>query len=594
MPRRCVAAGQTAGQSGRCWGGLVVLITTLALVGCRNDSKLAQQIQSRRQAKQQSQSHQDHLAETFALLRQFIELEPKRAQRQIAYHLNRWSDTKPPSKATVPELVKTIRDILPERQLESRIGSLTFQPSDSNHLRDSYLYQQLYNWVDTPQHDDALLAEWLKQQSKELGQIPADQLRTATRLFDWTVRNIALELDQQQMPAPPGPELPFGMTFRGAGYRQTNNQCLMRGTGDGLQRADVFIQLCLQAEIPAAMIATIDGTSGELTPFCVGVLIADEIYLFEPRLGIFVPGPDQVGIATLGQARSDAVILRRLGIAGLDQFTYPIRKEDVQQCVALLALLPETISPRMQQLQSGLTGERRMNVYVDADQMAEQFDAVTGISSVRLWQVPLLSEIYKVACDQHAQRDPVFAFWYFARWAMLDADYEMAKKLSQGRWQHLVGQFSDSEDESQPGARKLYLEQRSPEFEIEDLRIDVDLQAAYGIRRRDLGVDGQQFEQQIAQIQTMMRLGKRTATYWLSLLQADDGRLETAEGWLQKRVLDEDQQSYWIPAARYNLGRVVEALGKTDQAIEIYKREDEPQEHGNRIRARLLENQTAP
>ena len=88
-----------------------------------------------------------------------------------------------------------------------------------------------------------------------------------------------------------------------------------------------------------------------------------------------------------------------------------------------------------------------------------------------------------------------------------------------------------------------------------------------------------------------MRLGKRTATYWLSLLQADDGRLETAEGWIQKRVLDEEQQSPWIPAARYNLARLAEERGETDRAIEMYKRVNEIQEHGNRIRARLVAKQ---
>jgi tetratricopeptide (TPR) repeat protein len=115
----------------------------------------------------------------------------------------------------------------------------------------------------------------------------------------------------------------------------------------------------------------------------------------------------------------------------------------------------------------------------------------------------------------------------------------------------------------------------------------VELQKQYGIRR-ELGVDPEVYDQQVAQIQNLMRLGKRTATFWLSLLQADDGRLETALGWLEKRVLDDEQQSLWTPAARYNLARLAEALGQTERAIELYKRVGETQEHGNRIRARLL------
>lgn len=590
LPKRSRFTRRLSAANGRI--GCLFLAASILTTGCQDDTDLVRQIQNKRQAKQQLQSQRDHLGETFVLLRQYIDLEPEKAQRQIAYHLNRWSETKPTDTTTAPELVRSIRELIPQEQLEIRLANATFQPQDAQHLRDSFLFHSLYNWVDVDTHDERLLTGWFRkmESDKKLTADQIESLRTATRLFDWTIRNIAIEPNEQLAPAPPGPKFPLGMKFRGAGYRQTDYQSVMRGTGDGLQRAGVFTQLCRQAGIPAAVLGMIDGKTAEITPFCVGVLIGNDIYLFEPTLGIFVPGADQIGIATLAEARRDAVILRRLGIAGLDQFTYPIKKENIQQCVALLNLLPEAISPRMHRLQAGLTGKRRMNVYVDADEMAEKFDAVTGISSVRLWDVPLLAEIYQAECEQESQRDPMFGFWYLARWAMMDAEFNMAKQLARGRWRHLLGQFSDSEDDNVSGARSLYMAQRAPEFEIEDLRIDVDLQKAYGIRR-DLGVDTQRYDQQIAQIQDLMRLGKRTATYWLSLLQADDDRLETAEGWIQKRVLDEQQQSLWVPPARYNLGRIVEALGETERAIELYKREGAPQEHGNRIRARLLAKQ---
>lgn len=562
----------------------------LFTAGCEDDAALVRKIQNERQAKQQLESGQDHLGETFVLLRQYIELDTGKANRQIAYHLNRWSESRPPVQAEVPDLVKSIDRLVPAEQLQDRIANPTFQASDAQHLRDSFLFSELYSWVDSEQNDERLLADWFASIEDDLSADEFDSLKKATRLFDWTTRNIALEPDQRLTPAPPGPNFPLGIQFRGPGYRQTDYQTLMRGTGDGLQRAGVFTQLCRQADIPAAVLGTIDEQSGESKPFCVGVLIGQEIYLFEPKLGIFVPGPGQVGIATLSQARRDPVVLRRLGIAGLDEFTYPVRSDDVQQCVALLNVLPEAISPRMAQLQSGLTGDKRMKVYVDADGLAEQFDQVTGIGRIEIWDVPLLAEVYKSVCQEYAERDPVFNFWYIARWAMMDAEFDMAEKLSRGRWRHLTGQFADIEEEDEEGARTLYLTQRAPEFEIEDLRIDVDLQKAYGIRR-DLGIDSQTYDQQVRQVQAMMRLGKRTATYWLSLLQADDGRLETAEGWIQKRVLDEQQQSPWIPAARYNLARLAEELGDTDRAIEMYKRENEIQEHGNRIRARLVAKQ---
>lgn len=96
-------------------------------------------------------------------------------------------------------------------------------------------------------------------------------------------------------------------------------------------------------------------------------------------------------------------------------------------------------------------------------------------------------------------------------------------------------------------------------------------------------------------------MGKNAATYWISLIQYEDQRYETAETWFSKRVLDSelisrreltgDSLSPWVPAARYNLARSLERSGEIDEAIELYKTDGDPQEHGNRLRARLLDKQ---
>jgi hypothetical protein len=245
----------------------------------------------------------------------------------------------------------------------------------------------------------------------------------------------------------------------------------------------------------------------------------------------------------------------------------------------------------MKLLESGLTGERRMTIFVDVDALAAQIDQVPGIAGVRFWDMPLLAEIYEQEMREASDRDPLIAFWFVSKWAILDAPIEMAQQLALGRWRHLHGQFDKDEIENTEGARTLYLAQRAPEFEIEKLSIDVDLQKAYGVRR-DLGVDQETFQMQIAQAQSMMRSGKRTATYWISLIQYDDARFDTAVNWFSKRVLIESQLSFWEPAARYNLARSLEQLGQIDRAVEIYKTDGDPQEHGNRIRARLLSRST--
>ncbi len=564
---------------------LMVALGTM-LVGCSSDVDTVRQIQTQRHREMQAQSKHDHLGEAFSLLQRLVELNPEKAYRQIAYHLNRWRETKPDSNPVpAPELLRTLGELLPVEAVAERIEREEFVASDINHLRDAYLFGQLVRWVDSERSDDPLLDQWLTEQQQTLGEDDAQRLRTAARLFDWTARNIAYEPPEMPVPFTDLPPLPPGLKYGGAGYRQSDYLTLWRGTGDSLQRAGVFMQLCRQASIPAFVLSIQSLDTGELKPWCVGVLVGDQIYLFEPELGTHVPGPDQVGIATLEQARSDEVVLRRLNVPGF--FDYHLSKQDVQQCTALLNVIPEGVSSRMKNLESGLTGDRRMIVYTDVDSLAKQIDEATGIAGVRLWQVPLQAEVYRAAVERVAARNPAFGFWHFTRWAIMDAPAELPQKLSEGRWRHLHGQFDSVEEENLEGARKLYLTQRAPEFEIEKLGIDVELQKLYGIRR-ELGMDPKAYEQQVQQIQGMMQLGKRTATYWLSLIQYEDRKYETAESWLVKRALDEDQQSFWVPAARYNLGRAVEQLGQHERAIELYKTDGDLQEHGNRIRARLV------
>lgn len=564
----------------------LMLSTLLVLIGCGSDLEQARKIQSKRQNAMQSQSQQDDLGEVFELLRTFVELNDQKASQQMVYHLNRWKADRVVDQVELPEAFKSVQGLLSPEQLEERFGSTDFQLGDIRHLRDSYLFRRVLQWADRPQSDDPLLQPWLEAKATELSESDANKLRTVTRLFDWTVRNVAYEPMEVPTTGLNSPDMSFGMVLQGAGYRQTDYLTLWRGIGDSLQRSGVFTQLCQQAEIPAFVLARQDAESGELVPWCVAALVADEVYLFEPNLSTYIPGPGQEGIATLDQARKDASVMRRLNVPGF--FDYPLSKDDVQQSIALLNLQPEAIAARMRFLESGLTGDRRLIIHQDLEGLTERIDAVPGIAGVAMWDVPLKADIYHQDMLEASERDPALAFWYRATWAILDAPIDMARELSLGRWRHLHGQFSDEEDGDLQGARTLYLAQRAPEFEIDKLSTDVDLQQAYGVRR-DLGMDQQQYESQLAQAQQIMKGGKRTATYWISLLQYDDARYETSENWFSKRVLLETQLSLWEPSARYNLARCLERLGESDRAVEIYKTDGDPQEHGNRIRARLYQ-----
>ncbi len=579
---------------------LLLGLLTLAWVGCSDDLETARKIQAGRQARQQAETNIDHLGEAFGLVSRLIELNPESAARQITYHLNAWQEAAQASAPTAPasptfpdELLKSVAAVVPVPAAREAIARSTFTPADVEHLHYRYLLRQVSEWVRTSGPTDPLWDSWLQQHREALGPENSEQLAGAIQLFDWTIRNIALEPLEVGEVLPTPPQLPLGMKFMGAGYRQTPLQTLFRGTGDALQRSGTFIGLCRQAQIPACLLATAQNLQGgegaaeaAPRPWLVGVLIGGEVYLFDCGLGVPVVGPNQTGIATLSQARRDASVLRRMNVPGW--FDYPVQRDDIQQLVALLMLQPEGISIRAQRLQQSLTGDLRMAVYDDPQAMASQFQAISGIARTEIWDAPLLSQVYQATIRRASEQDPMLSFYVNAPWTILEADMEQAKRLALGRWRHLQGQFESDEDENFQGAKKLYLSQRQPEFEIAELRTDLELQMQYGIRR-ELGVSPEIYDRQIQQVQAIMRQGKVTATYWLSLIQYDTDRPDLAKTWFEERILGDGIDSRWEIAARYNLARTLERQGDVERAAELYRSEGDPQEHGNRIRARLIQ-----
>jgi hypothetical protein len=575
----------------------VAFLVAVAVGGCNDDTQTLRSIQAKRQLRQQSEAKVDHLGEAFSLVSNLIELQPESAARQIIYHLNSWKLSQSAAAAAdiSTDLLKSVSEIMPLEAATAAANRGTFDEADVEFLKLRYLYRQVADTSRSGPVTDPLFDNWITQNRDALGDDNAAQLAVAMRLFDWTVRNIALQPLESNQPGPT-PPLPLGMKFNGGGYRQTPLQTLFRGTGDALQRCGTFMGLCRQADLPACLLALAPAADGATAntqprPWAVGVLIGKEVYLFDCALGIPVVGPSQAGIATLAQARRDATVLRRMNVPGW--FDYPFQKDDVQQCVALLMMSPESISGRARLLQDALTGDLRLGVYDDPQATVDAFVAVPGIATAKIWDIPLLAQTYQVAVNRIAQQDPMVMFLITAPFAIIEAEYDQAKRLALGRWRHLQGDLEGNEVEGVQGAKKLYLSQRQPEFEIADLRIDVELQKSYGIRR-ELGMPTDVYDRQIQQIQAFMRQGKATATYWLGLIQYDTNRMDLAKNWFRQRVLDDGLQSDWEDAATYNLARTLETMGEWAQATELHKTEGLLQEHGNRIRARMISREPEP
>ncbi|MEM9826807.1 MAG: tetratricopeptide repeat protein [Planctomycetota bacterium] len=548
-------------------------------------------IRSTQQRQLVEETQQDDLAEGIGYVDRLVELNAEEAERQIAYHLNRWLEIRGglDDGASLPDLFKPLNAIVDQGELERRFSQTQFDRTDILHLRNAFLFSRMVEHIDSPEsmHDDPLLSDWLKSVRQQQGDKVADQLTTATRLADWLFRNIAWVPMQIGATAKPS-EVPDGMVHEGPGYRQTVFQTAMRGRGDWMQRSRLFVELCYQANLDGLLVGINLNPAEVADPWAAGVAIGGEVYLFDFETGIFVPGPGGVGIATLSQARRDASVMRRMKVPGF--FDYPIDKETLSSCIAILPVKPEAASPRLKLLNDSLTGKLRFRTHIDLPALVQRVDNAGGISGVRLWEVPLQAEVYQAAMEKSADRDANFAVFYRGKWAMLEEKFPSSERLKTARWRQLKGEFAENEEDGSQGARTLLLLSRSPEFEIDDLRTNVDLQNDYGVRRQ-ANTTPEEYDRQIRAVQSLFRMTKRTATYWISLMQYDDGRFDDASNWFSQRVLLDDQQNVWGNSAKYNLARTYERLGKIDKAIEIYKTQGISNEHGHRIRARLLGKQ---
>ena len=560
-----------------------MLVLTVS-VGCDNDAHLAQQARRQQKAtKHQVQTGVDHLSEAFGYISGLVDLDPEAATRQITYHLNAW-EPKESASAEPMDLAVEVQQAYPAIFGAVRANSPGFIPSDIEHFELCFLLSRVAHWVSDGELHDPILNEWINGLT---GDQSADKrkLQTAARLFDWTIRNIRLEPnvrpDDESRPRPT--DFPEDLTYGGAGYRQTLLQTLWRGSGDGLQRSRIFIALCHQLGLDACMLA-VPGEDDQLRPWVVGLLIGERLYLFDASIGIHIPGPDLGGIATLADAQSDESVTRRMRVPGSSgTFEYPFDPAAVQQVTAWLDVPLETMCNRMKTLEMALTGDRRMVLSADPNRKS-RIEALASIESAQFWPIEIFARRYDQAIEAGMASDAKVLFDEKSRWGMLDHDSMLTLKTA--RWNHLSGQFGRDEEE-RAGAVVGYIDQRVPDVDIENLPFDVEIQRQLGARRQ-LGQTEEQFSFQMKIAQSQFRMAKQVASFWVSIIKFEQGSYETAASWYQKRVLDRDPPSLWSDGARYNFARTHESCDRLAEAIELLKTDGDPQEHGNRLRARLL------
>ena len=175
-------------------------------------------------------------------------------------------------------------------------------------------------------------------------------------------------------------------------------ETLFLGHGTSWERAWTYILLLRQRGIAAAVLAirkTEPAAANQpaketLEPWCVGVLIGDKeksLYLFDPKLGLPIPGPNgvvadtagwlDVRPATLSQVTANPKLLDQLA---LGDKPYWVGKAELKRVVALVEASPLYLSGRAKRIETRLVGDRRL--VLDAEP-SQQADRLKGSGSKR-------------------------------------------------------------------------------------------------------------------------------------------------------------------------------------------------------------------
>ena len=417
------------------------------------------------------------------------------------------------------------------------------------------------------------------------------ELAKALVLFDWTVRNIYLlpeldptdqEIQQQRLS---DAEDPIGAGVRFTGSQRFPWQTLMLGRGDYVDRAKVFMLMAREAGLSAAMLTT----GEDETPWAVGVVVEDQYYLFDTKLGLPIPNATPGQIATLQQLKEDPKLLSALNLtleeSLADDTKYWVTEKDLSTLKAQVYVVPESLSQRINGLEDSLVGEYRLALGAFPSKQLEKLPASDGVEE-KLWDVGFNTHRFRAAVrealpkavsdDQLNDR----LRWYFVEESYIDNFHPYRTS----RVRFFKGDFESFEEDLSRNAIESFQFLTYSQDQIDNLGTDKIMMGIAGLS--DIK-DPAEFDARLRSTQSQMRLVRRDMGYFLSQCLFDNGSPGTSANWLET-IVNKDDVQRWKSGVTYLLGRSYESRKEYDRAIEQYKFEDSQQIHGNLMRVRML------
>lgn len=488
--------------------------------------------------------------------------------------LNQWSRLQSPLAGWQREpLLDTLPNELREMPQVTGIESLSFVPTDGIELRQTVWLREISTWASGESHDD---------------------LERASKLFDWLIRNIQLDADDEAVSY----RLPW--------------QTLLLGHGTAEERAWLFALLGRQQRLTIVVLALPTGEDEPLRTWLPALLHEGELYLFDAALGLPIATADGEHVATLSAVTADDALLRKLDLDA--EHPYPVDAKQAAAAIALIEASPTYLAQRMALLESHLSGSDKLVLSVNATALAEQARACSGVADARLWELPYQRLAAMGGLRRKERQRMAVDFEPFAL-PFLEANHKQAgfiPALWKARDLHLLGNLAGRD-----GAARFYQIARIADSEIDRFKDakrgdivpddptpnvvvpgwfrfvtevqEYDRETKHHFEVTTPGPKEIEDWQRAAKLyMDTARFTKQLASYWLGLLAYEREDYATAIDYLERRTLAVWPDGAVAGGAWYNLGRVYEAQGDIPKAIECYERDESPQRHGNRLRARRL------
>lgn len=465
---------------------------------------------------------------------------------------------------------------------------------DSPHLSQQELFRLMADDFQPEDDDERPFESVIKKLNSDVSGADATKLSQAVQLFDWVVRNVQLddtpsytedEIEEQRLTE--GDTLATsGLVARGA--KRTAWHMMIFARGDYVEKAKLFMMMCHQIELPTVMLAT----GEEAEPWAVGVLIGEEYFLFDMRLGLPIPGKDNTNIATLSDVVADPSLLSKLNLSVkeslADDTKYWATEADLEKLTGLIYWNPQSCSQRMAALENSLIGDQQLPLVQRADDTIAKLPKLDNVE-YKPWDISLQTTQFRKVLGESLPKstsDDALAErldWYFP-----EEGYIMAfPNYRTGRTRFIKGKFERARESRSRDSIASFVMLMYEDEVIDGLASNQELQQMVGVRIA--GQTPAEFDQEISSRQIQMRLVRRDAGLFMCQAHFDNGSFSTTANWVPKLLAEQDVER-WEPSLSYLNARAFEAQHRYDEALELLKAEG-PQQHGNLIRARLLKEQ---